>query len=158
MKIIYQTLAYLIGLGVALQAAAIGMGFFGLARWVTAGNVVDNHALEYDTTHITGHVGLAFHDVAGEWIIPLTGLTLLIVSLATPARGAITWAGIVMASIVIQLLLGMLSFGGALIGAVHGTFAFVVLILATVAGYRVSRPSRRPETETANNTARSLKP
>lgn len=155
MKVIYQALAHLIGLSVALQAAAIGMGFFGLARWVTAGNVVDNHALKHDTAHITGHLGLAFHDVVGEWIIPLTGLLLLVVSLFTRSRGATGWAGIVLASIIVQLLLGMLSFGGALIGAVHGTFAFAVLILATVAGYRINRPSL-PETETAAHTTRSL--
>jgi hypothetical protein len=158
MKVIYQALAYLICLGVALQAAAIGLGFFGLARWVTSGNVIDTEALEHDTAHMTGHFGLAFHDIAGEWLIPLAGLLLLICSLFVRVRGAIAWAGIVLGAIVIQLLLGMLSFASSFVGAVHGTFAFAVLVLAAVAGYRITRRSRRSAPDSATNTTRSLTP
>lgn len=155
MKVIYQGLAYLISLGVALQSAAIGLGFFGLARWVTAGNVVDTHALKHDTAHITGHLGLAFHDIVGQVIIPLVGLALLVSSLFIRGRGATRWAGIVMAGIVIQYLLGMLSFGSSLIGGVHGLFAFVVLVSAAVAGHRITRRSRRLELENATTTQRN---
>lgn len=50
MKMAYRILAYLIALGVVLQASAIAFAFFGLGSWVEGGGVLDKAFIESSTS------------------------------------------------------------------------------------------------------------
>ena len=120
MRQTYRVLAWLIALGVVVQAAAIAFG------WFTAINEVDN-GLVIDKNY-EGNAGHALHGIVGMYAMPVLGLIFLIVSFvaarAVP-RGR-TWAAIVFVAIVVQVALAFLSFGIPAIGALHGLNALIV--------------------------------
>lgn len=139
MKTTYRILAYLIALGVVLQAASIAFGFFGIGRWVVAGNTLDRHTFLYNTTELGGYTGLAFHYVVGQAIMPLLGLALFILSFFTRVRHATAWAGVLLISIIVQLVLGLAAFHQAPAGAAHGFLAIAIFAVAAVTGHRITR-------------------
>ena len=55
MKAAYRVLAYLIAVGVAVQAASIAYGFFGLIAWIEDGGTLDQSNLR--GPEIGGHIG-----------------------------------------------------------------------------------------------------
>lgn len=139
MKVTYRILTYLIASGVVLQAASIAFGFFGIGRWVVAGNTLDRHTFLHTTTELGGYTGLAIHYVVGQVIMPLLGLALFSLSFFTRVRHATTWAGALVVSIIVQLLLGLAAFHQAPAGAVHGFLAIVIFAVAAAAGHRITR-------------------
>ena len=139
MKMVYRILAYLISLGVALQAAAIAIGFFGLAHWVDQGGVLDKAGFESGTVSFGGIWGLEFHGTVGIMVMPVLGLLLLISSFFAKVKGAVVWALIVLGCIVVQILLGLFAHSFYALGFLHGLFAFAVLGTATVAATRMTR-------------------
>lgn len=141
MKVVYRVIAYLIALGVVLQAASIALGFFGLGSWIENGGTLDKSTIESSTTHFSGDVGLAYHGTAGMMIIPALGLLLVISSFFTRSKGAISWSLIVLGCIVVQVVLGMLAHSFYILGAVHGIFAFAVLGTAAYAGRMAVSPA-----------------
>lgn len=138
MKLVYRILAYLVCLGVVLQAAAIALAFFGLGSWLESGGTLDKSAIE-SGTHFSGDGGLAFHGTDGMMIIPAIGLLLVISSFFTKTVGATRWALLVLGCIVIQVALGMLAHTFYILGAIHGLFAFGVLAAGALAAIRVQR-------------------
>jgi hypothetical protein len=157
MKMVYRVLAYLISLGVALQAAAIAIGFFGLANWVEAGGVLDKAGMESETITFGGLWGLVFHGMFGIFVIPALGLLLVIASFFTKVKGALTWALIVLGCIVVQVALGIFAHSLYALGFLHGLFAFAVLATATIAATRVARSTvTRATPAAAENTAAAV--
>jgi hypothetical protein len=153
MKMVYRVLAYLISLGVALQAAAVAIGFFGLAAWVENGGVLDKAGMESQTISFGGLWGLEFHGTVGIMVIPALGLLLVISSFFTKVRGAVTWALIVLGCIVVQIALGLFAHSFYVLGFLHGLFAFAVLAAATIAATRVARavaPSEPPAVDSSS--------
>jgi hypothetical protein len=139
MKMAYRILAYLISLGVALQAAAIAIGFFGLANWVEQGGVLDKAGFESGTISFGALWGLEFHGTVGIMVMPILGLLLLIAAFFTKVKGAVTWALVVLGCIVVQIVLGLFAHSFYALGFLHGLFAFAVLGTATVAATRMTR-------------------
>lgn len=139
MKTTYRILAYLIALGVVLQAASIAFGFFGIGRWVVAGNTLDRHTFLHNTTELGGYTGLAFHYVVGQTIMPLLGLALLLLSFFTRVSHATAWAGVLLSSIIVQLVLGLAAFHQAPAGAAHGFLAIATFAIAAITGHRINR-------------------
>lgn len=136
MRTIYRVLAYLVAALVAVQAAAVALGFFGLLAWISGGSVLDKAAMESDSTDFAGAVGFAFHGMTGMSVIPIVGLLLLVASFFTKAPGATRWALVVVASIVGQDVLGLFAHDIYWLGALHGAFAFVLFTVAVIAGRR----------------------
>ena len=134
MKQTYRVLAGLVALGVLVQAAAIAFGWFSSLHDVDNGLVIDKN---YD-----GNAGHAIHGIDGQFIIPLIGLILLIVSFfaARSVPGARKWAGIVFGLIVLQVVLAFLSFGIPAFGALHGINALFILGTAVRAVSLTSGP------------------
>jgi hypothetical protein len=148
MKTTYRIVAYLICLGVVLQAASIAFGFFGIGRWVVAGNTLDRHTFLDNSSQLGGYAGLAFHYVVGQAIMPLLGLILLICSFFTRSRSALIWAVAVMVGIIVQILLGLAAFHGVAAGAAHGFLAVAIFAIAGIAGQRITRNNKQlPESQ-----------
>ena len=118
MKSVYRALAYLVALEVVIQAAAIAFALVGLGKWISEGGVLDAAAMESESTEFTGVVGFMIHGINGQMIVPLIALLLLISSFFAKIPGGVLWAGLVLLTVVVQVLLGMFGHGVPVLG--HG--------------------------------------
>ncbi len=137
----YRILAVIIAAEVVIQAMMIVFAVAGLGKYIDDGNVVDKAAMEDEDLSFTGVVGFMVHGINGMMIIPLLGIALLVVSFFAKFDGAVKWAGIVLASIVVQVFAGILAHDAPYIGLIHGLNAF---ILAGSAGF-ASRQAKAAE-------------
>ena len=137
MKQVYRVLAFLIAAGVAIQAASIAYGMFGLIKWIEEGGTLDQ------TTELTpalgGYTGFTWHATGGIFVISVISLLFLISSFFAKVPGGIRWALIVLGVAVLQVALGLFSHSVAGLGWLHGLNALVLFGTAMMAGMRVSR-------------------
>jgi hypothetical protein len=133
MKSVYRALAYLIALEVVIQAAAIAFAVAGLGKWIMEGGVLDAAAMESESSGFTEEVGFMIHGINGQMIVPLIALLLLISSFFAKIPGGVMWAGLVLATVVVQVLLGIFGHGAPVLGLVHGAVAFVLFTFAVIA-------------------------
>lgn len=137
---VYRILAYLVAAAVAFQAASIAYALFALGSWVEKGGVLDKAAME-GGGGVGGEGGLAAHGY-GAMAVALFGLVLLITSFFAKIPGGVKWAAIVFGLIVLQWVLGFLSFGVPGLGILHGINALAILAVAMMAGMRAGRATR----------------
>jgi hypothetical protein len=130
-KKVYRGLALLVALGVVAQAAAIAYAWFAVIGDLEAGSVL--------TDDFEGNAGHAAHGIVGMMVIPLAALLLLVVSPFTKVRGASKRAGLVLLAVVAQVVLAIVSFSAAAVGALHGVNALVVLGAALLAARGISQ-------------------
>jgi heme A synthase len=138
MKSAYRVLAYLIALGVVVQAASIAFAFFGLGKWIDDGGTLDKAAMEDQSLEFTGVIGFPIHFL-NAYLLALLALILLIVSFFAKVSGGVKWAGFILLVVVVQILLGMFARGLPALGALHGMNALLVLGLALTAATRATR-------------------
>ena len=150
MRQTYRALAGLIALGVVVQAAAIALGWFTALSEVDSGLVIDQN---YE-----GNGGHALHGIVGMYVLPVLGLVFLVVSFvaAKAVPGGRTWAGIVFAAIVVQVVLAFLAFGVPALGALHGLNALVIVGTAVRAAMLARPPARAGADEPAAASGTSL--
>ncbi len=136
MHTIYKYLAYLIALLVVVQSAVI---VWGVAADIRFG--IDN-----PTTTVTESpfpLGAQIHSIVGMYVIPITALVLVALSLIMKAGRM--WAGLVLLAAVVQVALGL---GGILVtpflGLLHGINAFVIVLFALLGAREVSRQTHAP--------------
>ena len=137
MKSAYKYLAYAIPVLVAVQAAAIAFGFFGLGKWIDDGHTLDKAAIESDSTKFTGDFGLTLHGIDGQMVIPLVALALLIISFFAKVPGGSKWAGFVLLDVVFQIALAFTAFGVPVVGLLHGLNALFLAWLGWTTARRV---------------------
>ena len=137
MKQAYRVLAFLIAAGVAIQAASITYGMFGLLKWVEGGGTLDQ-STEL-TPALGGYTGFSWHASGGIFILPAIALLLLISSFFAKVPGGIRWALIVLGVTVLQVALGLFAHSVAGLGWLHGINALALFGTAMMAGMRVSR-------------------
>jgi hypothetical protein len=133
MRSAYRVLAYLIALEVVVQAAAVAFAIAGLGKWIMEGGVLDAAAMESESSGFTEEVGFMIHGINGQMIVPLIALLLLISSFFAKIPGGVMWAGLVLATVVVQVLLGIFGHGAPVLGLVHGAVAFVLFTFAVIA-------------------------
>jgi hypothetical protein len=136
MKQVYRVLAYLVAVGVAIQAASIAYAMFGLIKWIEGGGILDQ-STEL-TPALGGYLGFSWHATGGIFVIPVISLLLLISSFFAKVPGGIRWALIVLGVTVIQVALGLFSHSVAGLGWLHGITALALFGAAMMAGMRVS--------------------
>lgn len=141
MRATYRVLAYLVALGVVVQAAAIAFAYFGLGKWIEDGGVLDKATMESEGSGFTGVVGFMIHGINGEMVVPALALVLLIVSFFARVPRGVLWAGIVVLLVVLQVALGLLSFAVVGLGVLHGANALVLFAVAVIAARRASAPA-----------------
>ncbi len=149
---VYRVVAYLVALEVAVQAALVAFGMSGLGHWIEEGGVATKATFEEGSETFTGAAGFNLHGENGALYIPLLALAFLVVAVFTrrSVPGGVTWAGIVLGLVAVQVGLG---FGGLAIcwlAPLHGVNALAVLLVAIHAGNRARRaPVRSAESELA---------
>ena len=137
MKQVYRVLAFLVAAGVAIQAASVAYGMFGLLKWIEGGGTLDQ-STEL-TPALGGYTGFSWHATGGIFILPAISLLLLISSFFAKVPGGIRWALIVLGVTVLQVALGLFSHSVAGLGWLHGINALALFGTAMMAGMRVSR-------------------
>ena len=137
MKQVYRVLAFFIAAGVALQAASIAYGMFGLIKWIEEGGTLDQSTQL--TPALGGYTGFSWHATGGIFVLSVISLLFLISSFFAKVPGGIRWALIVLGVTVLQVALGLFSHSVAGLGWLHGINALVLFGTAMMAGLRVSR-------------------
>jgi hypothetical protein len=149
MKSAYRVLAYLVALEVLIQAGAIAFALFGLGAWIQAGGVLDKAGMESETTEFTGVFGFMIHGLNGQMIVPLIAILLLVVSFFAKVPGGVKWAGIVLATVAVQVGLGILGRGLPTLGWLHGILAFFLFAAAVIAARRAEAKTGLGDRSTA---------
>jgi hypothetical protein len=153
MKSVYRVLAYLVALEVVIQAAAIAFAIAGLGKWISEGGVLDAAAMESESTQFTGIAGFMVHGINGQMIVPLIALLLLISSFFAKIPGGVLWAGLVLLTVVVQVLLGMFGHGTPVLGMLHGAVALVLFTFAVIAARKAEAVVGGLERTPARGTA-----
>jgi hypothetical protein len=138
----YRILADAIAVLVALQAMFMVFAIAGLFRWIDDGATLDAAVIESwqdDPPTFQGAVGHFLHVMVGTYLFPLIGLALLIIAFFTRFDGAIRWAAIILALIVLQVAAGIFAQDAPWLGLVHGLNAFALFSVAIVAA-RAAHP------------------
>ncbi len=153
MRTAYKVLAWLVALGVVVQAASMVYAVAGLGIWVDKeGGVFDKASgeamFEGDIT-FTGVSGFMVHGMNGMMVIPALALIFLIVSFFAKVPGGIAWAAYVLLAVVVQITLGLFGHENAIWGMLHGVNALILFSLAVYAGLRVRNMEQHPVATTA---------
>ncbi|MPZ96285.1 MAG: hypothetical protein GEU96_15575 [Propionibacteriales bacterium] len=130
MRSTYRILAYLVAVGVLLQAAAIAFAWFDVIHEVDGGFVLDQD--------FEGNAGHVMHGMVGTMGIPVVALLLMFVSFFAKIPGGVTWAGLVLLAVVAQVVLAFLAFSAPIVGALHGINALVILRQSLIAASRAA--------------------
>jgi heme A synthase len=136
---LYRVLAYLVAAEVAVQAALITFGMFGLGHWVyDEGHTATRSTFEEGGPHYTGDAGFNLHGENGALYIPLLALVFLAVAIATRRSldGGLRWAAIVVGLVALQVVLGFLSLQLYWLGPLHGVNALAIFWSAIHAARR----------------------
>ncbi|MGH3612172.1 MAG: hypothetical protein ACRDRK_06080 [Pseudonocardia sp.] len=143
MRATYRVMAFLIVGLVMVQAAAIVFADFGFNEWIDQGGVLDKAtmeaAMESGEIPFAGVYGYIIHGLAGQFLIPLVALVLLVVSFFAKVPKGVLLAGIVFGLIVLQVVLALS--GIPALGALHGINALAIFAMAMVAASRAKSPS-----------------
>ena len=141
MKSAYRYLAYLIAVGVVVQAAAIAYAFFGFRKWIDDGNTFDKSVLEDQSAEFTGVGGFPLHGINGQMVIPLIVIILLIISFFAKIPGGTKWALVLVVAIAAQVSAGLFGGGIPALGIFHGVNALFIFGTAVMAAKRVTTGS-----------------
>lgn len=139
MRKVYQALALLIALGVAVQAASVAYGTLALFKWVQEGGTLDKAVFESEGAEVGGVVGFIAHGVGGMMVIPIIVLLFLVSSFFAKVPGGVKWALIVFGVTVVQVALGLFAHEMPGLGWLHGLNAMIMFGVAVTAAMRAGR-------------------
>jgi hypothetical protein len=146
MRSVYRVLAYLVAAEVVVQAMLIVYAVDGLGKFVDNGGVFDK-AADSGGKPFPEFVGFMVHGVNGYVVVPVIALLLLVSSFfARVPRGA-WWAGLVLALVLLQGLLGGFAHSLPAVGALHGLNALALFTAALYTALRVRRSAPQPAAE-----------
>jgi hypothetical protein len=153
MRTAYRVFAYLVALGVVVQAAMMVWAIAGLGIWVDKdGGVLDKAAIESEDSLFPEMTGFIVHSIDGMMIIPALALILLILSFFAHVPGGVMWAGLVLLAVVVQVTLGLFGHELAFLGMLHGINALILFSLAVMTGVRVNRVTAAESAPTQRET------
>lgn len=144
MRKVYRILADVIAVAVVVQAMAMVWAIAGLFHWIdSGGGSLDSAVLddwEDNPPDFQGSIGFAIHGILGGMVLPVLALAFLILAFFAKVPGGVKWAAIVLASVVLQVVLGYVGFDAPVVGLLHGLNAFALFSLAIVAA-RAAHPA-----------------
>ncbi len=141
MRTAYKVLAYLVAVGIVVQAVAMVWAVAGLGHWVDNGGVLDKAAMESEGTPFPEVTGFIVHGINGTFVVPVLALLLMVSSFFAKLHHGIRWAVAVFALTVIQGQLGFLGHEVPAVGAVHGLNALALFTATLYTATRV-RPAQ----------------
>lgn len=143
MQKFYRVLAGLIAVLVIVQAAALVFADSGFTKWIAEGNTYDQAVRDSGEVTFPELPGFIVHGMNGTMLIPLVAVILFVVSfLAKVDKGVLT-AGLLLALVVLQVVLGYSSSSWPFLGALHGINALLIFAGALYA-VRLAKPAPVP--------------
>ncbi|PTT64598.1 hypothetical protein DBR22_13800 [Arthrobacter sp. HMWF013] len=140
MRRTYSIIAWIVAVGVAVQAASIAFALGGVGRYIQDGGVIDKALVESREATFVGDLGFPIHGIVGGMVIPVAALALLVVAFFVKVRGARLWAAIVLGLVALQITLGYSITDMPYLGLIHGANALAVLLAAVYAAQRIRQP------------------
>jgi hypothetical protein len=105
--------------------------------------------MESESTGFTGEAGLAVHGIFGTLVIPVVALLFVVCALFAKLSGGVKWALITLATVVVQVVLGIAAHSVPALGMLHGIVALALFGVAVTAAMRVGKAgSTRPDAAT----------
>lgn len=146
MRRTYRILAIAIVVLVGVQAAAIAWGDSSMGEYVMGGGVIDQSLFtdESGSVPFVGVYGFIVHGMSGTLLIPAVAIALLVISFFAKFPRATFWAVVVLVLVALQVTLGMLSHGLAILGAFHGLNALALAAAAFYAQLIAGRARKEP--------------
>jgi hypothetical protein len=152
MRKTYRILADVIAIEVVIQAMMIVFAVAGLFHWIDGGATLDQSVIdgwEDDPPTWQGAIGHFIHVMNGQFLIPLIGLALLIVSFFAAVPRGTMLAGVIFVSIIVQVAAGIIADSAPWVGLIHGLNAFILFGAALTAAKAakpedVARPAPAP--------------
>jgi hypothetical protein len=137
MRATYLWLARLIALSVVVQAMTIVFAVSGLFNWIgSKGGALDESVLKSwaDTPPtFTGAIGHGIHLLAGERVIPVIALLLLIVAFFAKVTKGVAVAAVIFVLVLLQAWTGLEGKNLPYLGLWHGLGAFLIFGAAMAA-------------------------
>jgi hypothetical protein len=151
MRKTYRILADIIAIEVVIQAMMIVFAVAGLFHWIDGGATLDQSVIdgwEDDPPTWQGAIGHFIHVMNGQFLIPLLGLALLIVSFFAAVPRGTMLAGVILASIIVQVAAGIIAGSAPWVGLIHGLNAFI-LFGAALQAAKMAMPEGATQPATA---------
>ena len=142
MRKTYRILADIIAIEVVIQAMMIVFAVAGLFHWIDGGATLDQSVIdgwEDDPPTWQGAIGHFIHVMNGQFLIPLLGLALLIVSFFAAVPRGTMLAAVILVSIIVQVAAGIIAGSAPWVGLIHGLNAFILFGAALTAA-KASKP------------------
>lgn len=141
----YRVLAGLIAVLVIVQAAALVFADSGFTKWIAEGNTYDQAVRDSGDVVFPELPAFIVHGMNGTILIPLVAVTLFVVSFLAKVDNGILTAGLLLAMVVLQVVLGYSSSSWPFLGALHGINALLIFAGALQA-MRLAKPVPAPAT------------
>lgn len=140
MRAVYLWLARIITLLVVIQAMTIAWAYFGLNQYLLDdGGTLDKAALESETLDFPGAAGLDLHSIAGERVLPVLALLLVIVAFFAKVPKGVVIALVIFGLVILQVVVSKI--GNAELGLIHGLNAFLIFGAAMAAAMKAKEPA-----------------
>lgn len=141
----YRLLASLVAVGVVIQAALIAYGIAGLSHWIyDERNTATRATFEEDgDVDYGGKLGFDLHGELGALWLPLLALAFLVVAFVTrrSVEHGLRVAGIVLALMVLQAVLGFATLAVPGLAVLHAVNALALFSTAAYAAIRLTPAS-----------------
>jgi hypothetical protein len=147
MRKTYRVLANIIAIEVVLQAMMIVWASAGVFYWIDQGATLDSSVIkgwEDEPPTFDGAIGHFIHGMNGQFLIPLFGLLLLLVSFFAKVPRGVTLAVVIVVSIAVQVIAGITADSMPYIGLIHGLNAFI-LFGASLAAAKAAKSASAAE-------------
>lgn len=137
MRNAYKNLALAIPALVLVQAASIAFAVYALGAWVQDGHDLTKAGMDAQESMGGSGIGFAIHGIVGQMVIPLVALALMVVAFLARevVPESLKWAGMMLGSVVVQVVIGMLGQDLPFLGVIHGVLALAIFGL----GLRVAQ-------------------
>lgn len=135
MRKLYVILAWVVAIGVVVQAAAIALGVSGMVHYVRGGGVVDSGLLAPGDRPFafSGEIGFLIHALVGGLVIPIAAFLLMLGSFFVKRPRARLWGVVVFGVAFLQVMAGYSLTDVPYLGLFHGANALILLVTALLA-------------------------
>jgi hypothetical protein len=134
----YRYLAYTLPALVVVQLAAVAWGTFGIVKYNDTHAIPKGGLGEDSTLSFSGDAGFAIHGIVGMMVIPLVAVLLLVVSFLVKFKGSWQIALGLLIAVVLQVVLGIVSFDAPVVGILHAVNAVGIMGMGAAAAKRAT--------------------
>lgn len=145
MRQVFRVLAFVVAVGVIVQAAVMVYAVAGLGIFIDEGGVLDQASMEQSMSGdalFPEQVGLLLHGLNGSMVLPAIAVLTFVASFFAGVRHAWRWGLAILLLVALQVTLGFAGHAVPFLGGLHGINALLLFTVALYTGWRVAAPDR----------------